>query len=233
MIKEKQNQKDQEKDPYQVKKKTAPFSPDSSLMYYMTKAGWIIILNIVFLLSCLPVFTIGSACTSFYYAMMKSIRRDRGYPLLEYWSSFKRTFVQGTMVTVLLGIWLAVLLHLWNVAVVMSGETGVFLQKIYLTLFVLSGAVSCYLFPVMSRFTMKLSAMLKLSFVMAVRFLPYTIVILAGTLGIGWIWFRFLPIPLILIWPGIWCMVITFMMEKALRKYMPAPKEGEDAWYYE
>lgn len=233
MIKEKQNQKDQEKDPYQIKKKAAPFSPDSSLMYYMTKAGWIIILNIVFLLSCLPVFTIGSACTSFYYAMMKSIRRDRGYPLLEYWSSFKRTFVQGAMVTVLLGIWLAVLLHLWNVAVVMSGETGVFLQKIYLTLFVLSGAVSCYLFPVMSRFTMKLSAMLKLSFVMAVRFLPYTIVILAGTLGIGWIWFRFLPIPLILIWPGGWCMVITFMMEKALRKYMPAPKEGEDAWYYE
>ena len=90
---EKRDHRKEENDPYKIKKKPKPFAPESSLMYYMTKAGWVIILNIVFLISCLPVFTIGTAVTSFYYAMMKSIRRDRSYPLLEYWSSFKRTFV--------------------------------------------------------------------------------------------------------------------------------------------
>lgn len=57
--------------PYQIKKKPEPFAPENSLMYYVTKAGWVIILNTAFLISCLPEFTIGTAITSFYCAMMK------------------------------------------------------------------------------------------------------------------------------------------------------------------
>jgi len=62
---EKRDHRKEENDPYKIKKKPKPFAPESSLMYYMTKAGWVIILNIVFLISCLPVFTIGTAVTSF------------------------------------------------------------------------------------------------------------------------------------------------------------------------
>ena len=175
---EKRDHRKEENDPYKIKKKPKPFAPESSLMYYMTKAGWVIILNIVFLISCLPVFTIGTAVTSFYYAMMKSIRRDRSYPLLEYWSSFKRTFVKGSMVTVGTGIWISLIWYLWNISAVSGEETGLFLQKFYTGLLVVTGAILIYLFPVMSRFTMKLSSMVKLSFVMAVRFLPYTAILL-------------------------------------------------------
>ena len=124
---EKRDHRKEENDPYKIKKNPKPFAPESSLMYYMTKAGWVIILNIVFLISCLPVFTIGTAVTSFYYAMMKSIRRDRSYPLLEYWSSFKRTFVKGSMVTVGTGIWISLIWYLWNIAAVSGEETGLFL----------------------------------------------------------------------------------------------------------
>ena len=228
---EKRDHRKEENDPYKIKKKPKPFAPESSLMYYMTKAGWVIILNIVFLISCLPVFTIGTAVTSFYYAMMKSIRRDRSYPLLEYWSSFKRTFVKGSMVTVGTGIWISLIW--WNIAAVSGEETGLFLQKFYTGLLVVTGAILIYLFPVMSRFTMKLSSMVKLSFVMAVRFLPYTAILLAGLLLLVFVWFRYLPIPMIFIWPGAFCFAGTFLMEKVLRKYMPAPAPGEDAWYYE
>ena len=164
---------------------------------------------------------------------MKSIRRDRSYPLLEYWSSFKRTFVKGSMVTVGTGIWISLIWYLWNIAAVSGEETGLFLQKFYTGLLVVTGAILIYLFPVMSRFTMKLSSMVKLSFVMAVRFLPYTAILLAGLLLLVFVWFRYLPIPMIFIWPGAFCFAGTFLMEKVLRKYMPAPAPGEDAWYYE
>ena len=46
---EKRDHRKEENDPYKIKKKPKPFAPESSLMYYMTKAGWVIILNIVFL----------------------------------------------------------------------------------------------------------------------------------------------------------------------------------------
>ena len=230
---EKRDHRKEENDPYKIKKKPKPFAPESSLMYYMTKAGWVIILNIVFLISCLPVFTIGTAVTSFYYAMMKSIRRDRSYPLLEYWFYFKRIFVKGSMVRCGRGIWISLIWYLWNISAVSGEETGLFLQKFYTGLLVVTGAILIYLFPVMSRFTMKLSSMVKLSFVMAVRFLPYTAILLAGLLLLVFVWFRYLPIPMIFVWPGAFCFAGTFLMEKALRKYMPAPAPGEDAWYYE
>lgn len=207
--------------------------PDSRFMYIMTKAGQVIILNVIWLLSCIPVFTIGTATTSLYYAMMKNIRRNRSYPVVEYFASFKRTFVKGSIFTVVAGIWLLVLYHLQTVALTMAGNTGIFLNRIYLTLMVMTAAILIYLFPVLSRFTMSMTSMVKLAFVMAIRYIGYTILILFATAALAWLWFYYLPVPVILFLPGAWCYVCTFMIEKALRKYMPPSDGNEDAWYYE
>ena len=208
-------------------------SPDSTFMYLMTKAGQIIILNILWFLSCIPVVTIGTATTSLYYAMVKNIRRNRSYPTTEYFSSFKRTLGSGSILTVGSLLWLFLLYYLRMTALTTESETGVFLGRIYLALMLVTVAVLVYLFPVLSRFTMKLTEMIKLSFVMAVRYMGFTVIILAGTALLIWLMFYYLPMPVIFILPGLWCYVCTFMIEKALRKYMPAPSGNEDEWYYE
>lgn len=217
------------------KKNPKLLAPDSGLMHFMTKTGQVIMLNIIWLLSCLPVFTIGTATTSLYYAMMKNIRRNRSYPVVEYWASFKRTFVTGSIFTLGAGIWLFLLWHLRAVALSQETGGGLLLSRIYIALMLVTVAILIYLFPVLSRFTMKRSMMLRLAFVMAVRYLGFTLVMLAGTILLAWAWFFYLPMPLVLVWPGVWCYLCTFMIEKALRKYMPAPDpEGnEDAWYFE
>lgn len=222
-----------EKDPYEKKDLKKVLGPEGSLIYFMTKAGQVIILNIIWLLTCIPIFTIGTATTSFYYAMMKNIRRNRSYPVVEYFASFKRTFASGSILTVCLGIWLFLLYYLYELAMVQPVETGTFLSRIYLVLGVLTLAVAIYLFPVLSRFTMKLTSMVKLAFVMAIRYIGYTVLMMAGTGILIWLWIFYLPMPTIFFLPGAWCFVCTFMIEKALRKYMPAPAEDEDAWYYE
>ena len=209
------------------------FDPDSRLIFFMTKAGQVIILNVVWLLTCIPVFTIGTATTSLYYAIIKNIRRNRGYPLAEYFTSFKRTFVKGSIFTVAAALWLLLLYHLWTVALDMAGDTGTFLKRLYLTLMFLSVAVLFYLFPVLSRFTMDMVSMVKLSFVMSIRFIGYTILMLMGTAALTILWIYYLPMPVIFFLPGAWCYVCTFMIEKALKKYMPSSEGNEDAWYYE
>ena len=93
-------------------------SPDSTFMYLMTKAGQIIILNILWFLSCIPVVTIGTATTSLYYAMVKNIRRNRSYPTTEYFSSFKRTLGSGSILTVGSLLWLFLLYYLRMTALV-------------------------------------------------------------------------------------------------------------------
>lgn len=215
------------------KGKKSFFDPEGRLMYFLTKAGWVIILNVVWLLTCIPVFTIGTATTSLYYAMIKNIRRNRGYPLGEYFASFKRTFVKGSIFTVVAILWLLLLYHLHGIALGQPEDAGAFQRRIYLMLAFLTAAVLLYLFPVLSRFTMSMVSMVKLSFVMAIRFLGYTVVMLAGTALLAILWFYYLPIPAIFFLPGAWCYVCTFMVEKALKKYMPSSEGNKDAWYYE
>lgn len=228
-----QHAKEKEADPYEKKDLKKLLGLEGSIIYFLTKAGWVIVLDIIWLLTCIPVFTIGTASTSLYYAMMKNIRRDRGYPLSEYFASFKRTFASGSILTVCIGIWLFLLYHLYTLAGMQPAETGMFLKRIYLALIAVTFAVVLYLFPVLSRFTMKLSMMVKLAFVMAFRYIGYTLLMLIGTGLIIWAWLFYLPMPTIFFLPGAWCFVCTFMIEKALRKYMPAPGKDEDAWYYE
>ena len=231
--KDKNREAEKEKDPYEKKDLKKLLGPEGSIIYFMTKAGQVIILNIIWLITCIPIFTIGTATTSFYYAMMKNIRRNRSYPVVEYFASFKRTFVSGSILTVCIGIWLFLLYHLYGLAMLQPTETSIFLGRMYLALAVITLAVVIYLFPVLSRFTMKLTSMVKLSFVMAIRYIGFTILMLVGTGVLIWAWMFYLPMPTVFFLPGAWCFVCTFMIEKALRKYMPAPKEDEDAWYYE
>lgn len=207
------------------------FAYDGKVIGFLNKAGEIILLNIVFLLCCLPVITIGPALTSFYYAMIKSIRRERGTPLREFGHSMKRTLGRGTLLTIGILLWTALLWYGRETARAGAGETVTFTMALYLIVIVVSLCILIYLFPVFSRFEMGVAKMLQLSFVMSIRFFPITVMVAAGSALVGWLTIYVLPIACVLVVPGIWCYLVTFPMEKALLHYMPEAKPGEEQWY--
>lgn len=202
-------------------------SYDGKLMAVLNKAGEIILLNAVFLLCCLPVVTIGPALASLYYAAMKSIRRERGYPVTEFWRSMKRTLKKGIPVTVIS------FLAIGGLGLGGRYAADSAIRLMYDFLLLIGVCWLMYLFPVMSRFEMKLSGLAKLSFIMSIRFLPITVLLLAGTVGVGLAQIYLLPIPCILFVPALWCFLVTFPMERALRAYMPKAAPGEERWYDE
>ena len=93
--------------------------------------------------------------------------------------------------------------------------------------------LAVYLGPALSRFSVKVTQVWRLAFVMAVRFWYWTaaILVLAGLAGAAQ--YYVLPVPTIFILPGAGCMAASFPIEKALRCYMPPKEEGDDAWYYD
>ena len=200
-------------------------------MSFLNKTGEIILVNIVFLLCCIPVVTIGSALTSFYYATMKSIRRERGGPVKEFFHSMKRTLGKGILLTIGILLWLALLC--WGRWMVRVGTAGTVTsaEVLYDVAIVVSGCILIYLFPVFSRFEMRVAKMIQLSFVMSIRFFPVTVIVAVGSVLIGWLLIFKLPAACILVLPGIWCYLVTFLMEKALLHYMPEAKPGEEQWY--
>ncbi|MBR3684584.1 MAG: YesL family protein [Lachnospiraceae bacterium] len=216
------------------KKKKNEVIADNTLIKFLTKFGHVIMLNIAWFICCIPVVTIGSATTSLYYAMIKNVRRDRGYPMVEFFTSFKRTIFSGSAITLVAGAWMFMLYHLKVIAKDISGDMGIFMDGMYTALMIVTAGILVYLFPVLSRFVMKTTAMAKLSFVMAIRFLPYTVLILVAAALMAWLIFYHLPLPTVLFIPGVMCYASTYLIEPVMKKYMPKPKEDEeDAWYYQ
>lgn len=206
---------------------------EGPVIQFFHKTGEIIIVTMLFLLFCIPVVTAGASVTSLYYSVIKSVRRERGYVTSEFMRSIRRTLGKGSILTVGILVWFGLL-------ALGRRQAGPHMVLAYNTLIVVSMFVSIYIFPVLSRFDMKLTGIVKLSFVMSIRYFYYTIPIMAGTAALAWLQFYYLPMPCIFVLPGAWCYVVTFMMERALLAYMPAKEEAEksdqsgetDAWYY-
>lgn len=224
------------------------FSTEGPVWQFLDKAGHLILLNLVWLLCCLPVITIIPATTAFYYATIKSIRRGYGYPFREFFESFRRNLPRGIPINIILG-GLAGLLVYDMQAIggdTSTASTGSVVQMmIYMIfLFVIVG-FTVYICPVLSRFCIQMSATLRMTFLMVFRHLPVTILLIAGTCGCGVLIASAVyaaytaseggvsAAAFIMLLPGAWCYLSTFLVEPVLKKYMPPKQEGDREWYYE
>lgn len=212
------------------------FSTDGIIFRFLNKTGNIILATALWLAGCIPVVTIGTSTAALYYTMVKSVRKDVGYVHSEFWRSYKLNFKKGVAATALILALGAVLgAELWLVL-----EDGVEVSRIWYTLsgllILLMVLVVLYLFPVMSRFDLKLSRLCMLSFVISIRFWYITLALLAGLAIVVFAQFFLLPVPMLLLTPGLWCYASSYLVEKAMKAYMPEPEEsgdGEDTknWY--
>lgn len=209
------------------------FAYDGKFMEFLRKTGELIMLSVVFLVCCIPVITAGSSAASLYYSVIKSVRRDRGSALREFFSSMRRTLAKGCLITFEIIVWFAALFFGREIFLALDTDMGKSMSVINLILMTASLGVVAYIFPILSRFEMKIGNMWKLAFVMCIRFFPITVALVVGTVLVGWAQFMVIPIPCIAVIPGAWCFIITFMMERALLAYMPEPEEDDDSWYYE
>jgi uncharacterized membrane protein YesL len=224
------------------------FDSESPLMRVMSKIfdiGW---LSLLYLLFCIPIVTFGAATTSLYYVSAKVLRHNRSYVWREFWSSFKENFAQSTIVWLIMAV--LYLLLAWNIQVMgftdeatASNPYGGYLSGAYLALGVIITCVGSYVFPLISRFRMKLTQILRFSLYCAFRHFLHTLVLLAILVlaGFGLYAAFFTQIVLItLVVPGLAGFLYTFPMEHIMKKYMPKEEKQYDSegtemtkWYNE
>jgi len=203
---------------------------DGPLMGLLNKTGQLIVLSVLWLLCCIPVPFIPAATTALYYAVCKSVRFEQGSATKEFWRSFSENRLRGLKAGFVPAL-LTVLLTL-NLRVLHAGQGSDLLRCGTAVLLAVLVAAQVYICPVLSRFTLKTADVWKLSFVMALRFWPLTVLILAGAALGAAAQFFLLPIPTLAILPGSLCLAATWPVEKALRHYMPPKEENDNSWYY-
>lgn len=205
------------------------FSYDSKIMQFLGKITDCIMLNIAWLICCIPIVTIGASTTAFYYTVTKVVRNERGYLWPEFWRSFKSNFKQSTIMwLIMLAILVLAYFDIFYAYILTSAGT---LPKILfwfiVVLFVLVGMWMSYFFPYIARFENTTGQILRNSAIIMIRNILWSIqnlIIFVATVVLV------LMIPILLVILPVGCMVLTSMsLERVFRKYMtPEDKELED-----
>ena len=76
------------------------FDPDGPLMTAMSKFADIVLCNLMFVLFCLPVFTVGASLSALYTCMLQLVYeedKDNGLIFRDFWQAFRRNFKQATV----------------------------------------------------------------------------------------------------------------------------------------
>lgn len=204
---------------------------EGPLMSLLDTLGQLVILGFMWLVGCIPIITIFTSTTALYYAVMKSIRCGEGNAFQEFSDCYRANLKRGILVT-LGALFLAVLLAV-NVNILLHTGQGGLIASATVVMAVALLATLLYVGPVLSRFKVKVRDVWKLSFVMAVQFFPYTLILLAALAVVVLVQFYLLPMATALLLPGLCCYAATFLIEKALRRYMPPKADGDDNWYYQ
>lgn len=148
------------------------------LMGLLSKVADILILNVVYLICCIPIITIGAATTALYYNTLKMADNTEGYLVKDFFKSFKQNFKQATIVWLIAlaaGIFLALDMYLTKV---MPGAMGSVFKYIFAVLGILYAFTVMYVFPLIAKFYNSTIGTIKNGLLMSIRHLPYTLVIL-------------------------------------------------------
>ena len=153
------------------------FSMDSPLMQGLGKLADLMFLNILTLICCIPIFTVGAAWTALYYMTLKIVRDEEVYIARDYFKSFRQNLKQATAVWLLQIFVTAILVldyYLMYNDEVKSGFPLV-LQVMLMVVTVIAITTFMFVYPVMSKFENDLKHTLKNAFLMGVMQLPKVI----------------------------------------------------------
>ena len=164
------------------------FRMDSPLMRFLTKIADLMVLNILFCVTSIPLITIGASWTALYSVTLKMVRDEEGSVSRSYFRSFRQNFRQATLLW--LGVLVVLALLVLDIRVLngMAEGTAPGLLRVGVEILTLLGImVLQYLFPSLARFEASLADTLKNACIMALAHLPKTALMTAAVVGAVWI----------------------------------------------
>ena len=154
------------------------FSPDSKFMRAMSLLGDLSLLNLAFLLCCVPIITIGPAAAALDTVTFRMARGEGGFVLPQFFRSFRENFRRALPLWLLLVLALAVAgLDIWLFAS-LSGLLRLLLIP-FILLLLLALFTAGYAFPLLSQFDNGVKATLKNALFLSLGYLPRTLLITA------------------------------------------------------
>lgn len=177
------------------------FDLDSPIIQVLNKVADLMWLNILTLICCIPVFTIGAALTSAHYVALKMRRNEEGYISRDFFKAFKLNFKQSTLIWLLAMLLIGVLVGDFYI---MKNNTELEIHNIVRIVIMAAGILVTFtlmwVFALQAKFSNTIRGTIKNAFAISVLQFPKTIlmIIMAVIPAVLYAWsLRTFPIVLL------------------------------------
>lgn len=145
------------------------FSYDGPLMTFISKVADLMILNVIWLVCCIPIITIGPATTAMYYVVLK-IARDEDYKIVKsFFHSFKMNLKQGIIIfLVLTVVGLILAADYFIMLSVLEGTFRKITQIVLIIWAVVYIFTTMYAYPLLAQFDNTVFGTLKNAFMLSI-----------------------------------------------------------------
>ena len=176
-------------------------SPESPLIRMVGKYADLMVLNILWLLCSLPIFTIGASTTALFQAVT-AVREDIGSPQRVFFKTFRMKFRKATLawlMVLVVGCWI-----LYNILFALTVQVawkmpliGVWVLLAFLYLVCVS-----YLFPVLAKHDLPIKKAMKAAFFAGMSKLEITlaVIVLNAIPAVMALFFPYYFLQLLLVW---------------------------------
>ena len=153
------------------------FNLDNPFMQFLFRVSDLIILNLIFMLSCIPIVTIGASISALHSVCLKIVRGQESYMWQGFWKAFRQNFKQGTIlwiISILLFIFINMDYTILNaVDIPFFSYLKVALGAVSAILF----SMFIYVFPVIAHFKCTIRQAIKNALFMTIGHLPFSIIL--------------------------------------------------------
>lgn len=159
------------------------FNPDTPLMQFLTRLADLIILNLLFLLTSLPVITIGASWTALYCMTLKMVQDEEEAIAKSYFYAFRHHFRRATLLWMeIMALAVLILLDMLILART-PGYAAVIVRTVIEVLAFLLLMILQYLFPYLAQFDASIRETIRNACLLAFAYLPKTAMMAIAVIG--------------------------------------------------
>ena len=205
---------------------------ENPVVSFLNKMADLILLNLLFLICCIPVITVGPAVTALYAVSLRSVRCGDGYVVQTFFRSFRQNFKQS-FVAGIAGLCFVLLLFVdlffWRNADLGAFSTSMTVVSVCVGYLVF--IVFLWLFPVIAKLENPLKVQIKNAAAMAVaHFFPYTLIVSAIVFAAAYMAYTSIIADVLMLLVGfaLFSYVCSFFFYKVFAKYISEEPVGTD-----
>ncbi len=206
------------------------FDPENGFFRTLSRMVDVVGLSLLWVVLSLPLVTFGPACAALYHTVTHCVVRQGTAPTspssapsgpISGWASPAGLLVLAAGALLLQGYQIMVL------AANSVGGGALAMYGCYCAALIVPAGVSCWAFPLLSRFQMGLGHLLVTSFQVTLRHLPQTLLLILLLFVTVWTTVGFFPLAVFT--PALNALLASMPAERVIRRYLPEKEpEGEE-----